>query len=191
MSRMAIDAWEETRPRFDRDYQHDAGNATAYLLHGADLLGRLPAKPERSEREQHDAEHGRQRPRADVVDLRRARDPLDPELEQQREDGDGHERDRDERERRGRVEADAARQRHVVTDRDDGEREQHRQDQRLAPIRRRRDQQVRRDERQRCACVQGQTNALTRRKPKAYYSRHSVIHISWSLGAPSRFLKNP
>lgn len=56
MPRMAIDAWEETRPRFDRDYEHDAGNATAYLLHGADLLGRLPAKPERSEREQHDAE---------------------------------------------------------------------------------------------------------------------------------------
>ena len=53
---MAIDAWAGTRPEFDRDFEHDAGNATAYLLHGHDLLGRLPAKPERSEREQHEAQ---------------------------------------------------------------------------------------------------------------------------------------
>ena len=52
---MAIDAWAGTRPEFDRDFEHAAGNATAYLLHGHDLLGRLPAKPERSEREQHEA----------------------------------------------------------------------------------------------------------------------------------------
>lgn len=53
---MAIDAWEQTRPELDRGYELDAGNVGAYLLHGADLLGRLPAKPSRSEREQHDAE---------------------------------------------------------------------------------------------------------------------------------------
>jgi thioesterase DpgC len=52
---MAIDSWAGTRPEFDRDFDADAGNATAYLLHGLDLLGRLPAKPGRSEQEQHDA----------------------------------------------------------------------------------------------------------------------------------------
>ena len=38
--RMAIDAWAGTRPEFDRDFEHDAGNASAYLLHGA-----RPARP--------------------------------------------------------------------------------------------------------------------------------------------------
>ena len=53
---MAIDSWAGTRPEFDRDFEQDAGNATAYLLHGLDLLGRLPAKPDRSEDEQGDAQ---------------------------------------------------------------------------------------------------------------------------------------
>ena len=56
MCRMAIDSWAGTRPEFDREFEQDAGNASAYLLHGLDLLGRLPGKPERSEREQHDAQ---------------------------------------------------------------------------------------------------------------------------------------
>ena len=53
---MAIDSWAGTRPEFDRDFEHDVGNATAYLLYGLDLLGRLPAKPDRTEDEQRDAE---------------------------------------------------------------------------------------------------------------------------------------
>ena len=53
---MAIDSWAGTRPEFDREFEQDAGNASAYLLHGLDLLGRLPGRPERSEREQHDAQ---------------------------------------------------------------------------------------------------------------------------------------
>ena len=53
---MAIDAWEEIRPDLEGEYDHAAGNAAAYLSRGADLLARAPAKPARSEREQHEAE---------------------------------------------------------------------------------------------------------------------------------------
>jgi thioesterase DpgC len=42
-------------PPLEGDYEHDAGEASAYLLRAADDLGRLPAKPERSEREQAQA----------------------------------------------------------------------------------------------------------------------------------------
>jgi thioesterase DpgC len=52
---MAIDSWAGTRPEFDREIDEDAGNAAAYLIHGLDLLARLPGKPDRSQREQHDA----------------------------------------------------------------------------------------------------------------------------------------
>jgi thioesterase DpgC len=47
---MAIEA-----PALEGDYEHDAGEASAYLLNAADDLGRLPPKPERSEREQAEA----------------------------------------------------------------------------------------------------------------------------------------
>src|SRR4051794_11286921 len=51
MSRMANDG-----PALAGDYEHDAGEASAFLLRAADDLGRLPAKPERSEEEQREAE---------------------------------------------------------------------------------------------------------------------------------------
>jgi thioesterase DpgC len=50
MSRMAIEG-----PALEGDYEDDAGEASAFLLRAADDLGRLPAKPERSEREQAEA----------------------------------------------------------------------------------------------------------------------------------------
>jgi thioesterase DpgC len=50
MSRMVIEG-----PALGGDYEHDAGEASAFLLRAADDLGRLPAKPERSEREQAEA----------------------------------------------------------------------------------------------------------------------------------------
>ena len=52
---MAIDAWVQTRPEFGREYERDASEASGFLLRGADLLGRLPAKPRRSDSEQHEA----------------------------------------------------------------------------------------------------------------------------------------
>jgi thioesterase DpgC len=50
MSRMVIEG-----PALDGDFEHDAGEASAYLLRAADDLGRLPAKPERTESEQAEA----------------------------------------------------------------------------------------------------------------------------------------
>src|SRR3954470_608174 len=47
-----MDTLHAAPPALDGDYGADAEEASAFLLQGADLIGRLPAKPDRSEREQ-------------------------------------------------------------------------------------------------------------------------------------------
>jgi thioesterase DpgC len=47
-----MDTLPAARPELDGDYPRDAEEASAFLLQGADLIGRLPPKPDRSEREQ-------------------------------------------------------------------------------------------------------------------------------------------
>jgi hypothetical protein len=47
-----VAAWRAARPDLDGDYAPDAEDTSGFLLPGADLLARLPAKPDRSEDEQ-------------------------------------------------------------------------------------------------------------------------------------------
>ena len=52
MSCMAIDTWEQSRPALGGGFEADAADLSAFLLRGADLVGQLPERPRRSEREQ-------------------------------------------------------------------------------------------------------------------------------------------
>src|SRR3954470_17514075 len=47
-----VAAWHDARPGPAGDYEADAEAASAFLEQGADLVGRLPARPDRSDAEQ-------------------------------------------------------------------------------------------------------------------------------------------
>jgi thioesterase DpgC len=47
-----VTAWQQARPKLTADYGADAGPTSAYLLQGADLLGRLPERRRRTQVEQ-------------------------------------------------------------------------------------------------------------------------------------------
>src|SRR3954447_9764019 len=52
LSEAEVAAWHDARPALDGDYETDREAASAFFLRGADLVGRLPAKPDRSAAEQ-------------------------------------------------------------------------------------------------------------------------------------------
>jgi hypothetical protein len=75
-----------------------------------------------------------------------------------------------------------------MSDHDDRQQEQHDEQQRLVPARLGREQQVGGHQGERRDGMQSQRSALSRGQTMATHGRHSVIHISWSLGARATFL---